>query len=57
MRSLNGKLLDPWITEILYDNPFAPEEMAAGRLTVYKVVVNGQVKDRVEYYPPVEIRQ
>jgi hypothetical protein len=57
LRSLNGKLLDPRITEVLYDNPFALEEMAAGRLTIYKVVVDGQVKDRVEYYPPVEIRK
>ena len=57
LRSLDGKLLDPQITEVLYDNSFALEEMAAGRLTIYKVVVNGQVKDRVEYYPPVEIRK
>jgi hypothetical protein len=50
LRSLNGKLLDSWIAEILFDNPFAINEMAAGRLTIYKEVVSGQVKDRVEYY-------
>jgi hypothetical protein len=46
---LNGRALDPRITEILFDNPFALTEMAAGRLTISKVVVDGRVKDLVEY--------
>ena len=54
---LANKPLDPRVTDVLYDNPFALDEMAAGRLTIYKVVVDGQIKDRIEYYPPVEIRQ
>lgn len=34
LRGLDGKLIDPRITEILYDNPFALEETTAGRLTI-----------------------
>jgi hypothetical protein len=49
LRGLDGHALDPAITDVLYDNPFALAEMAAGRLTIYKVVVNGRVKDVVEY--------
>jgi hypothetical protein len=49
LRGLDGRALDPAITDVLYDNPFALSEMAARRLTIYKVIVNGRVKDWVEY--------
>jgi hypothetical protein len=51
LRGFHGKFLDPRITNVLYDNPFALEEMAAGRLTIYKTVVGGQIKDLVIYAP------
>jgi hypothetical protein len=57
LRGLDGKLLDPRITEVLYANPFALEEMAAGRLIIYKVPVCGRMKDLVAYYPSLEVRR
>ena len=53
LRGFHGKLLDPRMTDILYDNAFALEEMAAGRLTIYKTVVQGRLKDLVVYAPSV----
>jgi hypothetical protein len=49
LRGMDGRALDPAITDVLYDNEVALSEMAAGRLVIYKVVVNGRVKDVVEY--------
>ena len=48
---LADKPLDPRITDVLYDNPFALAEMAKGNLTIEKVVIEGQVKDIVRYTP------
>ena len=49
LRGLDGKVLDPRITDVLYDNDFALGEMAEGRLKLYVVVHEGRVKDLVEY--------
>ena len=49
LRGLDGKVLDPRITDVLYDNDFALGEMAEGRLKLYVVVHAGKVMDLVEY--------
>ena len=49
LRGLDGKILDPRITDVLYDNDFALSEMAEGRLKLYVVVHEGKVMDLVEY--------
>jgi hypothetical protein len=48
---LDGKVLDPRITDVLYDNPFALDEMAKGNLAIYKIIIEGKVKDYVVYNP------
>ena len=54
LKGLTGKALDPRVTDVLYDNPFALAEMAEGRLTIYKTP---EGKDIVEYWPAVEIKK
>jgi hypothetical protein len=49
LRGLDGKILDPRITDVLYDNDFALAEMAEGRLKLSVVIHEGKVKDLVEY--------
>ncbi len=48
---LSNQPLDPRITDVLYDNPFALDEMAKGNLTIYKIIMEGKVKDIVRYTP------
>jgi hypothetical protein len=48
---LDGKVLDPRITDVLYDNPFALDEMVKGNLEIYKIIIDGKVKDYVSYNP------
>jgi hypothetical protein len=54
LRGLTGKELDPRITDVLYDNPFALNEMAEGRLTIKKTPDG---KDVVEYAPRVALER
>lgn len=54
LKGFTGKVLDPRVTDVLYDNPFALNEMAEGRLTIYKTP---EGKDIVDYWPPVELRK
>jgi hypothetical protein len=54
LQGLTGKVLDPRVTDVLYDNPFALAEMAEGRLTIYKTP---EGNDIVEYWPAVEIKK
>ena len=49
LRGLDGKLLDRRMTDVLYDNPFALDQMAKGLLRLTMVVHEGKVKDLVEY--------
>lgn len=49
LRDLDGKILDRRITDVLYDNPFALDQMAKGLLRLTIVVHEGKVKDYVEY--------
>jgi hypothetical protein len=52
LQGFTGKVLDPRVTDVLYDNPFALNEMAEGRLIIYKTP---EGKDIVEYSPPVAL--
>ncbi len=48
---LSHQPLDARITDVLYANPFALDEMAKGNLTIYKIIMEGKVKDIVRYTP------
>src|SRR5687768_2229795 len=52
LKGFTRKVLDPRVTDVLYDNPFALNEMAEGRLIIYKTP---EGKDIVEYSPPVAL--
>jgi hypothetical protein len=54
LKGFTGKVLDPRVTDILYDNPFALNEMVEGRLIIYKTP---EGKDIVDYSPPVAVQR